>query len=132
MKYTTLLYRYSIVLLLGCTTSYGAWASPLTEKTRTIKETFEVDEFTTVDFRHRRGDLTVKHVSGSTGTIELKVIVRGEVDEDMQQLLDAIEADIDKSGNNVSIKTQTNIVSWSSSSWLFKQRHKIVLKNGKT
>ena len=100
------------------------------EKKKTINKSFVVNSDSEVSFDHRRGELIVEYIDGDEARLEATVIVKGEDEEDVQTILDAMDVEVNEFGGGIEINTNENIKSWSTNSGWFWTRHKLVLKNG--
>jgi len=127
-----ILFKYNIILvLLFGLVPFLANAKKVKHKqNRNITKSFLVDRESEVVFSHRRGELTVIHVDENEARVEATVTVIGEDANDVQNIIDAIEIDIDNIGNRTAINTADIVKYWSTSNNFFWSRHKLVLKSG--
>ena len=100
--------------------------------TREINTSFDVSESSDIYFKHRRGPLTVKYIEGKEGRVEATIKIKGDDEQDMQEIMDAMTIEVLKVNGGVEIKTANKIVSWNVNSGFWGRSHKIVLSNGKT
>lgn len=115
-RYTTIFFSFFIAMELCF-----SMTKPANELTKTFGKFFEVTEATIVDLEHHNGDIEIFQTDEIKGKVEVELIVRGDVKEDLQMILDKYELSIRTSGNTQRISSDTNIKSRYvvTTGWLF-------------
>ena len=119
-----------LIVVLFCATLNVEGRKPDYEKTKTITKEFTCTSNSEVKVSHRRGPLRIQHVDGNQGRLEVKIIVAGEDEADLEKLMNAMSIDLNQSGDFIALESGMDIKSWNSSTTLFITKSKIELKDG--
>ena len=118
--------NYFIALLFTICSCFTANAkNEITEESKTYEKTFSVNESTHINLRNRRGNINVVYREGSEAKIEVKLTVRATVSSEIQKVFDHFQLDVKNSGNNIDIRSNDHIESWTQINTFFRSSNKI-------
>lgn len=129
MKSTFKNFAFLITLILFAIPSF---AKVDNERTRTVTKEFEVNAGSTVSIAHKRGDIEVEYYDGDKAKLQVLLVVRGDVPEDLETVLSKYTFDIETFGDRTEVKSNSNIEKWSTNTGnLFsKGKYQIKFKDG--
>ena len=82
-------------------------------KERTIEKSYDLQPGSTASFELKEGNILVQKSQDNKLHINLRVKVTGKFEEDIEDLLEAIELDVTDNSSNFRAECKTNIVMWS-------------------
>ena len=94
---------------------------------------FSVDDMSKVYLTHKDGIIEIKQTKSNVAKIEVELIVRGDVKEDLQTIIQQYELNVRNNGNNIQVKSNTNIKSryQITTGWIFtKTRSGVKFNDG--
>lgn len=103
---------YSFIFILFYSSLHAsAWTKYNYEERETFTKEFSVDEMSKVYLTHKDGIIDVKQTQATVASIEVELIVRGDVQADLQTIIQQYELDVRNNGHKIQVISNTNIKS---------------------
>lgn len=100
------------------------------EKRKVFTKEFDVNASSIVDIKHERGNQNIEYYDGNKAIVEVELVVSGDNEQDVETVISKYSIDVNKSGNNVSVNSTTNIKSQIHNSNWFGSKHVVRFKDG--
>ena len=101
------------------------------ERTHSVTKEVSVNASTKFNFYHQRGPLTIEYYNGATAIIEVNLVARGDVEEDLDLLLSKFKLEESGGSGNKTIKSDDQIKEWNQKKgWFSGEKTRIKFQDG--